>query len=567
MQHWLKQYTAQFGIFFFSLALFLWGLGPQEVISFDSRFYLFALEMWRHGVSWFPTTYHQPYPDYTVASTFLIYLCANMFGGLSKVTAVMPTAIAAALTAVFTYQIGALHSKRWGWYAVGFLLLTLTFIKSARAIALDMYPCVITTACFYIVYSASVLHLKKREYWIFPLLILGFVFRGPIGLVMPTGVVCIYFLLARQLKKFFMTGLVAFSLLILCGMALLWLAYHAGGIAFMQDVFRMQVGGRINTNFLPVYFYFTNSFLNYALAYPFALFVLAGVLVYRHRLVDYKILVPLTGWVLVILLGMSIPGEKKVRYILPMVPALALLASYPLAVSVKQRYFATLKVIFASIILFMPAILSYLAAHVAALITRSGLVVFYPAALPMFFAVVQVASIVLYFTVKKSQRLDVILFAAVFCFLTACFELIEPAELAIDRGRNFVAYVESARKNEDAELVFYRERPDGLPIKYMINMPHEDTPVFLLTDDELQAYKARAFFISSKSYYENLSSTQKKLFVVVATGKLGHVNIIVFRRKHEQSRHALLRERQSTGRVLSGFNARQGKHARLDRLG
>ena len=37
-------------------------LKPAEIIRFESRFYLFALEMWRHGISWFPTSYTIPIP-------------------------------------------------------------------------------------------------------------------------------------------------------------------------------------------------------------------------------------------------------------------------------------------------------------------------------------------------------------------------------------------------------------------------------------------------------------------------------------------------------------------------
>ncbi|HLB57816.1 MAG TPA: hypothetical protein VJL60_03275, partial [Gammaproteobacteria bacterium] len=58
-------------IFFLGLIIFTIGLSHQEVITFEARFYLFALEMWRHGLSFFPTTYEQPYPDYPVTSTAL----------------------------------------------------------------------------------------------------------------------------------------------------------------------------------------------------------------------------------------------------------------------------------------------------------------------------------------------------------------------------------------------------------------------------------------------------------------------------------------------------------------
>src|SRR5690242_19905786 len=82
-------------LFFSSLILFTWGLHSKEVIGFDSRFYLFAQEMWRYGVSWFPLTYHQPYPDYPASSTFVIYLFACLFGGVTKFSAVLPSAILA----------------------------------------------------------------------------------------------------------------------------------------------------------------------------------------------------------------------------------------------------------------------------------------------------------------------------------------------------------------------------------------------------------------------------------------------------------------------------------------
>ena len=35
------------------------------------------------------------------------------------------------MTAVVTYMLGSLHNKRWGLYAVFFLLLTVTFIKGS----------------------------------------------------------------------------------------------------------------------------------------------------------------------------------------------------------------------------------------------------------------------------------------------------------------------------------------------------------------------------------------------------------------------------------------------------
>jgi len=77
------------------LLLFTLGIWHQPFIDFETRFALFAQEMWRHGPGWFPTTYGEPYPDYPVTSTLLIWLAAHVFGGVTKLAAVLPTALAA----------------------------------------------------------------------------------------------------------------------------------------------------------------------------------------------------------------------------------------------------------------------------------------------------------------------------------------------------------------------------------------------------------------------------------------------------------------------------------------
>src|SRR5579871_5924669 len=105
-----------FLVFIGGLILFTLGLAHQEIIGFESRFYLFALEMWRHGVSLFPMTYREPYPDYPVTSILCIHFFAHLFGGLNKFTAVFPSALAGAFTLVFTYLLGALHHRLWGYY-------------------------------------------------------------------------------------------------------------------------------------------------------------------------------------------------------------------------------------------------------------------------------------------------------------------------------------------------------------------------------------------------------------------------------------------------------------------
>ncbi len=515
-------------LFLVSLALFTFGLPSQEIINFDARFYLFAQEMWRHGPSWFPTTYGQPYPDYPALSTFLVYLSALIFGGLTKLTAVLPSAIAAALTVVVTYHIGRLHDKKLGFYAVLMLFCTLAFFKSARSISLDMYPTLITACCFYLVCSADQMKDAVRLKWVYPLLALSFIFRGPIGLVMPTGVVCIYYLQRRNIRQFLVVGGSAFLILLLCLATLLLLAYHVGGLSFVQDVMRMEVTGRMGNYFQPIYFYFTDSLASYALSYPLALLVMIGLLLGKK---EDKFFLLLMGWVLVIMVGMSIPTEKKVRYILPMAPAIALLAASLFAIASKQKYLCMVRYTAMAVLLFLPGLLSlatYYAAHLAPRYNVSEAVSFLP--LIVFFAVMQAGALYCYITDVRApeRRLAFVVFLGTVCFVATNLFIIEPIELHIDRTRDFVRSVEGMRLQKNARLGFYRENSDEMPIKYLINRQDEERPLFIASETDLQSLQEPVMLVSSTEYFNDLSLNAKKHCRVLSRGRIGHAEVIIF---------------------------------------
>lgn len=99
------------GLGLLALLLFCAGAGQVTVIGFDSRFVLFAKEMLRHGPGFFPTTYGQPYADYSSASTLLIDLFALASGRVTTLAAWLPTAIAGALIVNLMYRLLAPSSK------------------------------------------------------------------------------------------------------------------------------------------------------------------------------------------------------------------------------------------------------------------------------------------------------------------------------------------------------------------------------------------------------------------------------------------------------------------------
>lgn len=501
-------------LFFSSLILFTWGLSSQEIIGFDSRFYLFAQEMWRYGMSWFPMTYQHPYPDYPASSTLVIYLFAMLFGGVNKLTAVLPTAILAALTVTFTYLIGSLQHKRWGFYAAMLMLMTSAFIKNARGISLDMYPAAISVVCFYLLYSDE----KKNYLLIYFLLFLGYAFRGPIGLVIPAGVMCSYYFINKEFKKLLLHGVFAFLLLVTCTVLLLFLAHHTGGDTFMNDVLRMEVLGRIDNYFQPRYYYFINSLGNYAPAYPLVWLVLPGAAYYAYQnkniSADQKLLLHLFGYMMIIMIGMSVPDDKKTRYILSMLPAAALIACYPFVAPSSQRYFMILRYVLRSLLFFLPLLICLLA-----FIFKSYVDV--PNEALVFFSIVQMVN----FFVKR----EMFFFgSAAISFIAVNIFIVEPVQLSMNKSRDFVATIEKQRLHDNLRLAFYREQPDSLPIKYLINMTSNDKPLFIQNQKELAHFSEPAYFVASESYYEELPQRIRNKFSVIAKDTLGHVKVVVF---------------------------------------
>lgn len=533
-------YLQVFCLFCSSLIIFTWGIKSQEVIGFDSRFYLFALEMWDYGLSFFPTTYHQPYPDYSSASTLLIYLVATVVGHLNKFTAILPSAILAAATVIFTYLIAQFYSKRWGLYAVFFLFMTVTFLSDARSITLDMYTTLFTTICFYLLLLSDFRNKPKIGLWIYPFLVLGFIFRGPIGLIIPTSVVISYYLLDGKYKQLLVTGVYAFLLLMICSLLLCAVAYIEGGSQFTKDVLRMQCFGRINDHFFPAYFYFVHSLSHYALSFPIILIVIiqlaysyftsngcASPASGQHELHQgfERTLLKLLAWIAVIIIGMSIPGDKKTRYILPIVPGIALIASYVFVASPAEKILFYCRNILCKFFFCLPIIfiIVTICAYAYENHNHLNLQIHYLFILLSLIAI-ECANLLFY-----SQE-EIIVFGAALSFVITFISLIEPITLHIERAHDFVTKVEYQRLQHKNALIFYSEHADGLPIKYIINMPYREYPQFIQSPQGLLNFSPSAYFVTSEHSFRELPNDIKTKFEIVAKDKVGHVEVVVFQK-------------------------------------
>ncbi|CRM32197.1 ArnT family glycosyltransferase [Pseudomonas sp. 44 R 15] len=504
------------GLGLLALVLFIAGNWHQAIIGFDSRFVVFAQEMLRHGPSFFPTTYGQPYADYLATSTLLTWLLSLPLGEVTSLTAWLPSAVASACIVVLVYRLTAPYSQRWGVLSIAMLLLSSTFISETRAVSLDQMLAAVTLAVFYLGYAHDHFSAAKRLHWVFALLMLGFAIRGPIGLVIPTGVLCSYYLINRQWRQLFSFGLLALALLAACIGLLLLLAKLSGGEDFLHEVIRMQFLGRMDGSegSSGVLYYFTSSLGNYALAYPVALLVLLAVMSGGRRAADpaLKLVLYCAAAGALVMLGLSVPQAKKARYILPMLPMAAIIAAYPFQVA-QGRLFSGLRGLMLVLWTLLPALLA-----VGLIAARRR----YPellADLGLMFgllAVLQGLAVLALF--KARLRAVGPAFVAVAAVWTTNISVVEPLERSLYDTRTFTLAAKEQILQQPAPLVLHALGKDAKAIKFMVNFNCDKVPLFTQLPVELQPIQAPAWLVMSQEDFQNLTDPRLRLLTPTLTG-------------------------------------------------
>ncbi len=500
-----------------ALLLFIAGNWHQAIIGFDSRFVLFAQEMLRHGPSFFPTTYGQPYADYLATSTLLTWLFSLPLGQVTSLTAWLPTAIASALIVILVYRLTAPYSPRWGLLSVAMLLLSSTFVSETRAVSLDQMLAAVTLAVFYLGYAHDHFGAGKRLHWVYLLLIAGFAIRGPIGLVIPTGVLCSYYLINRQWRQLFSFGLLALALLMACVGVLLLLAKLSGGEVFMQDVIRMQFLGRMDGSegSSGVLYYFTSSMGNYALAYPMALLVLLAVAIGGKRAPEpaLQLVLYCAAAGLLVMLGLSIPQAKKARYVLPMLPMAAIIAAYPFQVT-QGRVYAWLRGVLLGIWTLLPSLL------IIGLLVARRRYAEQVGDLSLIFGMLgalQVLALLAWF--KPRLRPAGPALAAVLALWTTYIVVVEPLARTLYDTRTFSLAVKAQINQQPAPVVLHGLGKDAKAIKLMVNLECDRVPLFTQSTTDLAPLQAPAWLVMSEDDYAALKEPRLRALTPTLVGE------------------------------------------------
>lgn len=347
----LQKHTG-IGIFVFSLFLLIItqfvSINPLE----QDRFFYFSLDMIQRGPTFFPYVDGAPYPDYIAMVMVMSDLVSRLFGHVSVFSVGLPYCLAGALLVTYTYRLGALHDKQLGVLGAFFCLMSWKFLDGMSALDLDIFPALSTVICVYLTHKA---HLSKQKVpflrcillWLF-----GFFCRGPIGLLIPAMITGLYYFTQREWKISFQIAIFSIFLFISTYTFLVFMAYRTGGETFMREVMGQQGFGRlVNEHAARYYFFFTIGLLDYAFTSLFA--VMVGMhywkALFETRFTDSskKLLIFSMQWSIVIILFFTLPATKKARYIMPMVPAIALMSAYPFILeelnNIKKRILFILK--------------------------------------------------------------------------------------------------------------------------------------------------------------------------------------------------------------------------------
>ncbi|MBK5548816.1 glycosyltransferase family 39 protein [Pseudomonas sp. TH03] len=500
-----------------ALLLFMVGVYQQTAIGFDSRFVLFAQEMLRHGPTFFPTTYGQPYADYSAVTTLFIWLLSLPFGQVNAFSAWLPSAIAGSVIVTLMYRLLAPYSTRWALLSIALLLLTNTFVTETRAVSLDLMLAAVAFSVFYLGYAADQFGAPRRWLLIFALLLLGFGIRGPIGLVVPTGMLCSYFLLNRQWQRLFGFGLLATGLLVVCVGLLLLLAKISGGPAFMQDVIRMQFMGRMDGSegASDSLYYFTSSMGNYALAYPLGLLALAAICLTTPREAgpQLRLVLYCAAAGLIVMVGLSIPLAKKARYVLPMLPMAAIIAAYPFQAT-RGRLFSALRGVMQGLWLLIPGLLI-----VALVIGQRRFPEQLTGLAPVLIVLGVLQAIAIAALFRPAWRAQALAFCAVLGLWSVYILVFEPVERQLYDSRSFSRAAFAQVQQEPAPLVLFGMGKDAKAIKFMVNIEQDLQPVFTESAQDLDSIAAPAWVIMDQNDYKALKGTSLGMLEPALTGR------------------------------------------------
>lgn len=462
----LKQHP--FAAFFWgSFLFFSLATAGTEINKLDIRFAIMLQDMARHPFGLFPTVNGIPYADYFVPWFFLPYLTTFCGRFVTLWTMSLPSMLLGSFLVAMTYRIGEREGRGQGFSAALLLLSVFEVIFTICSFGMDLS-----------VAALAVIFLDReqrdpgslRTHLVFALsTALCILLRGSLGLIVFGASAAGYLLMTRRWKHVLSYGLTGgFTALATVG-ALIGAVFLTGGRELFDVLVDWQILKRVDGG--DYFYYFLDGVVSYS---PLSLCVILAMFVAGKGCVKAVPPGPWIGFFLLPLVILSAPGGKHLRYLMPLMPAMALTAAWGLH-RISEQKMAKVSEYILKVLRFMPAV------SMAALIVLALLLPkFAPACLVPW---VHFAAALILFAVLFLRRASfrgycgMILLATLWLLVIYCGAAV-PLTGMYENSSLFVGEVERERTGR---IYFMDLGPDHEDLKYILHMePARRNEVFYL---------------------------------------------------------------------------------------
>lgn len=413
-------------LFLLSIVLFFFGNNLLHLTDPDEVFYsLTAKEMLNKNEWLTPYIFNQPQFEKPIATYWFLQIGTIIFGPNAFAARFFP-ALFATFGVLGVYSLGLLgfiNEKR-AFLAALVLCTSAFYTGMAKTVFTDMIFSVFILFSLLSFYSGYVHSNSKRFGILFFYVFAAFatLTKGPLGLLIP-GLTVILFLLYRRQVSFLNTHwvLVGFCVWLLMAAPWYWYEISRYGQDFMKEFFYNDHWRRLleaehkgNDH----WFFYPLTMI--AGVFPWSLFLLAafGDLYKRLKFSLKPFEYFLLSWVLIVFIVFQVAHSKLASYILPMFPALALIAANYIDERLQEFRHAILKRLSYVIIGFITIL------GIGVLAAYKYYMVYVPSMLPAYFlsaALLTISGISLTLMFKEKVKEGIILLG--FCltpiFITA----------------------------------------------------------------------------------------------------------------------------------------------------
>ncbi|MDR2018437.1 MAG: glycosyltransferase family 39 protein [Syntrophobacterales bacterium] len=305
----------------FTYLLFFYNLGGIALWDPDEpRQAIMAREMMERHDYIHPYLNGKPYLEKPPFYPWMIIAASKVTGTLNEFSARMPAAVSATMLVLVTFMLGSvLLDARGGLISAAILATNYQFLSNARESVMDMTFAFFIGLTIYLTYLA----LRRRHKWLFALAFLpsalAILTKGPAGLVIPAGVIFIFIIKEKEVKRFF--GPMALGCLLSTAIASIW--FIMAGPEYIKEFIVHQNFTRYTNAFdhaESLGYYFHKLFINFL---PWSIFLPFAVY-HGYR---KKYWLPFI-WFVFTFLFFEFSTSKRAIYLLSCYPAIALLSGF-----------------------------------------------------------------------------------------------------------------------------------------------------------------------------------------------------------------------------------------------